>query len=207
MEVKRIFRGVSAKIISDFNVSAMYEHQGNKGSFREGALRDFLASDRMPSKYGLGTGEIVSSHGEVSKQRDLIIFDRMNGIPLLYSDTVQVFPVESVYGVVEVKSKLSKEELLKALDNIKSVKMLSDDAVVQYSKGPIAYARKASRPFGIVFADGLVNNSLESLAENLHGWESSPEKKFWPNMIFVLGVGVIYHIVGGWSSASQMSKY
>lgn len=197
MEVKRIFRGVSAKLISDFNVSSMYEHQGNKGSFREGALRDFLASDRMPSKYGLGTGEIVSSHGEVSKQSDLIIFDRLNGIPLLYSDTVQVFPVESVYGVVEVKSKLSKEELLKALDNIKSVKMLGDDAVVQYSNGPIAYARKAPRPFGIVFAYGLANNSLESLAENLQGWESSQEKKFWPNMIVVLGVGVIYHIGRG----------
>src|SRR5450830_224147 len=118
MEVKRIFRGVSAKLLSDFNVSAMYEHQGNKGSFREGALRDFLVSDRMPSKYGLGTGEIVSSHGEVSKQSDLIVFDRLNSIPLLYSDTVQVFPVESVYGVVEVKSKLSKDELLKALENI-----------------------------------------------------------------------------------------
>ena len=200
MEVKRIFRGVSAKLLSDFNVSAMYEHQGNKGSFREGALRDFLASDRMPSKYGLGTGEIVSSHGEVSKQSDLIVFDRLNSIPLLYSDTVQVFPVESVYGVVEVKSKLSKDELLKALENIKSVKALGDDSVTQYRNGPIAYARKTPRPFGIVFAYGLANNSLESLRSNLQEWESNEEKQFWPNMIVVLGVGVIYHVGAGFVS-------
>ncbi|MEI7052150.1 DUF6602 domain-containing protein [Pseudomonas koreensis] len=196
MEVKRIFRGVSAKLVSDFNVSSMYEHQGNKGSFREGALRDFLASDRMPSKFGLGTGEIVSSHGEVSKQSDLIIFDRLNGIPLLYSDTVQVFPVESVYGVIEVKSKLSKDELFKALENIKSVKSLADDGVVRYVKGPIAYTGKSPRPFGIIFAYGLANNSLESLADNLESWEASEEKKFWPNMVVVLDVGVILHTAG-----------
>ncbi|WP_122575221.1 DUF6602 domain-containing protein [Pseudomonas viridiflava] len=193
MDVRKIFQGISTKLLVDFETSAGINHQGAKGAVRESALREFLSDSRLPAKFGLGTGEIVSSFDRVSKQSDLVVFDRLDSIPLLYSDAVQVFPIESVYGVIEVKSRLSKEELFKSLENIRSVKDLVIDGLTKYSHPTIVYSRPTPRPFGIVFAYSLSTNSLESLTENLKEWELQSPKKFWPNLIVVLGEGVIHH--------------
>ena len=43
---------------TDFDVSAQIKHSGSKGTVRENILRDFLAEGRLPTKYGLGSGQI-----------------------------------------------------------------------------------------------------------------------------------------------------
>lgn len=194
MDVRKVFRTVSSKLLADFNISAEINHQGNKGSFRETALRDFLDAGRLPQKYGIGGGEIVGPARNVSRQSDLVVFDRMNGLALLFNESVQVYPIESVYGVVEVKSGLSKGELFKALENIKSVKALTPKESIVQKAGPgisMCYGRPA--PFGMVFAYSLAGNSLDSLCENLKEWESENLPEHWPNLIAVLGEGCIQH--------------
>ena len=92
---------------TDFVASAQVHHKGSKGTFREGILRDFLEAGRLPMRYGLGAGEIISYiRGETSRQADLIVYDKLNGITLLYDKAVQVFPINCVYGIIEVKSAL-----------------------------------------------------------------------------------------------------
>jgi hypothetical protein len=197
MDVRQLFRGISTKLLVDFETSAGMNHQGNKGAFRESAVKEFLSDNRLPARLGLGTGEVISSFGGVSKQSDIVVYDRLNSIPLLYNESVQVFPIESVYGVIEIKSKLSKDELIKSLENIKSIKDLVIDGGAAYLPSRGAHAHNASRPFGIVFAYALASNSLESLTENLKDWERENPSKFWPNMIVVLGKGVIHHFGEG----------
>lgn len=197
MDVRQLFRGISTKLLVDFETSAGMNHQGNKGAFRESALREFLSDNRLPARFGLGTGEVVSSFGGVSRQSDIVVYDRLNSIPLLYNESVQVFPIESVYGVIEIKSRLSKEELIKSLDNIKSIKDLVIGGGAAYSSPMATKAHNDSRPFGIVFAYALASNSLESLTENLKDWERENPSKFWPNMIVVLGEGIIQHYGDG----------
>lgn len=194
MDVKKIFRSVGRQMLESFLASAEMKHFGNMGSFREDALKSFLEQGRLPGRYGIGNGEIVSPNSESSKQIDLIVYDKLRGISLFYSDSVQVYPIECVYGVVEVKSSLSKEELIKSLENIKSVKAMAtqDTAEVRMLGGITArFARPA--PFGIVFAYRLSNNSLDSLEENLNEWESTVPPSLWPNAIVVLDEGIIYH--------------
>jgi hypothetical protein len=94
---------------ADFEAAAQINHSVSKGTFRENVLKDFLAEGRMPYKYGIGSGEVVGRVRDTSKQCDLIVYDRLNGVKLLYDEAIQVFPIDCIYGIIEVKSTLSKE--------------------------------------------------------------------------------------------------
>ena len=193
MDIKIILRRVSRKLLEDFEISANINHSGSKGMFRETSLREFLKEGRLPQRYGIGTGEIVGRARNVSHQSDLIIWDNFNGIALLLNNATQVFPIEAVYGVIEVKSTLSKQELVKALENIKSVKALTPKENIIQSNPVMQIGYPRPTPFGMVFAYGLSNNSLDSLRANLKEWEDNNSPEHWPNMIAVLGHGIIHH--------------
>jgi hypothetical protein len=206
MDIQKVFRGISKKLMNDFEISAQINHNGNIGSFRENALKEFLEIGRLPKRYGIGNGEIVGHISNVSRQSDLIIFDQLDNIPLLYDTQVQVYPIDCVYGIVEVKSKLSKEKLLEGLENIKSFKQLSpNDSITKefmFLKQTIA----RPRPFGFIFAYSLAGNSIDSLVKNLKEWEQKNSPEFWPNLIVVLGEGIIYHSPEGSFSKAIFSE-
>jgi hypothetical protein len=197
MDIRKVFRGISGKLMRDFEISTQFKHSGSIGNYRENALKDFLQVGRLPKKYGVGNGEIVGHISNVSRQCDLIIFDQLESIPLLYDDQVQVYPIDSVYGIVEVKSQLSKIKLFEGLENIKSVKELSPNDTVQKKVLFMYQNYKRPKPFGFVFAYSLDGNSLKSLTENLKEWEKNNTPEFWPNLIVVLGEGIIYHTSTG----------
>lgn len=156
-------------------------------------MRKFF-EERLPKRFAIGSGEIVIPERVTSSQEDVIIYDALASIPLIFSDSVQVFPIESVYGVVEVKSTLSKVELLDSLKKIKSVKELAPNDIVQLHHGAMSSGIRRPAPFGMVFAYVLADNSLSSLAANLAEWEAENEPSLWPNCIVVLGKGIIVHI-------------
>lgn len=194
MELKKVFREISKQLQSDFLISTQIKHNSSKGTFRENALWEFLSEGRLPKKYGVGSGEIVGLEKATSRQSDIIIYDNLDGIPLIYSESNQVFPVESIYGTIEVKSSLSKDELITALENIKSVKELAPkDKVILNPIPGISIGQERPVPFGIIFAYSLAGNSLNSLEQNLSEWEQSVSPRFWPNLIVILNEGLIYH--------------
>ena len=51
---------------------------------------------------------------------DIIIHDKFLTPYLVDMDGTKIVPIESVYGVVEVKSTLTKEELRKCVKNIRN---------------------------------------------------------------------------------------
>jgi hypothetical protein len=178
----------------DFEAVAQVKHAGSKGTIRENKLRDFLAEGRLPAKYGLGAGEVVGRIRDTSRQCDVIVYDKLNGVTLLYDDSVQVYPIDCVYGIIEVKSKLSKAEFLDALEKIKALKaMAPGGAVSQPLGGGLTMVHARPRPFGAIFAYGLADNSLDSLTENLREWERENPSTVWPNYVCILETGVIYH--------------
>jgi hypothetical protein len=70
----------------------------------------------------------AASKGNVSRQLDVIISDAAK-TPLFYrTGEDRVIPVECVYAVVEVKSKLDVHELERAFENMLSVRGLSKTA-------------------------------------------------------------------------------
>lgn len=198
MDTKIVFREISSQMISEFKKSGQVNHQGAKGAYRENALEDFLLDRRLPERYGIGSGEVVGPIQNVSKQCDLIIYDKLNGFSLLYQKNTQVYPIECVAGIIEVKSSLSKTEFLTALENIKSVKSLVPNEITTTKVNEfISTNYKRPLPFGAVFAYRLDGNSLESLEKNLSEWEKDVPKEFWPNVIAVLDEGLIFHYSDG----------
>lgn len=194
MDTKTLFQSISRKMRADFEASAQVQHAGSKGTIRENILRAFLAKGRLPEKYGVGSGEIVGRTRDTSRQCDLIVYDKLNGVTLLYDEAVQVFPIDCVYGIIEVKSSLSKAELLDALEKVRALKGMAPGGSVQQAAGAgWSMIHSRPKPFGMIFAYNLADNSLESLRDNLREWEAANPPTVWPNYICVLETGVIYH--------------
>lgn len=191
MDAKALFQTISDKMHADFKASAQVAHNGSKGTIRENILRKFLEEGRLPSKYGLGAGEIVGRIKDTSRQSDLIIYDKIDGVTLLYDEHTQVYPIDCVYGIIEVKSGLSKTEFIDSLDKIAAFKAMAPGGHVRVSRGGMTASFPRPRPFGMVFAYNLAGNSLDSLTENLREWEQHHPPELWPNYVCVLGVGTI----------------
>ena len=198
METKSVFRRLSRKMLEDFSLSAEISHHGSRGTYRENTLKKFLAEGRLPKRYDIGAGEIVGPVHNVSKQCDLIIFDSLNGISLIYDEDTQVYPIECVAGTIEVKSTINKDALIGSLENIKSVKKLAPrEKTTKTLSGFVHINYQRPLPFGAVFGYRLAGNSLSSLEENLREWESHTPKEYWPNIVAILDEGLIQHYRGG----------
>lgn len=193
MNVKLLYRQVAKKLISDFKISSQFKHQGSTGTFREDALKTFLLSGRLPEKYGIGSGEVIGPNSEVSRQSDLVIYDRLNCPVLLFEESVQIFPSDAVYGVIEVKSRLTKQKLNEGLENIAAFKRLVPKERAVQRNALIQMTYNKPRPFGIIFAYSLGGNSLDSLTKNLREFEANNDPDLWPNMIVILDEGIIRH--------------
>lgn len=91
-----------------------------------------------------------------------------------------MIPIESVYAVIEVKSSLNKTELIKSVENIKSVRSLP--------KHPIT--PQTSPTIGFIFAF-TSDTSLESLLNNLVEANTNINVNEHASIICVLDKGLI----------------
>lgn len=74
---------ISKRMLIDFNdITSQIEHRGLKGQAREVIVREFL-SKYLPKQLGIARGEIISSNGEVSREQDIIIYDKLK-CPIYY---------------------------------------------------------------------------------------------------------------------------
>jgi len=97
---------------------------GEMGGVRERRVRDFLAK-YLPSKYGVASGHIFDKQGVTSLQEDIVIFDRFNCPVLEIDPYYQVFPCESVYATVEVKSKLDDRKIEECIEHTSQLRRLN----------------------------------------------------------------------------------
>ena len=157
---------IQAKIAkSKFKGSGVFSHNPTKGVVREHILANYLRPF-LPSIYGLGTGQVFSSKGDVSRQIDIIIYDTVFSIVMNMDEEQLLLPCESVFGSIEVKSFLNKKELDAAIENIHSLKVLERESSDSMDFTPISrlevgaslsYDKIKRNPYlGIIFAlDGM----------------------------------------------------
>lgn len=91
-------------------VRAAITHAGEKGSALEAAASK-VVRDILPAEYGVGRGFVAhrtatSTKVELSPQFDLVIYDALRGGPLVRLGGCEVYPIEAVYGYIEVKASL-----------------------------------------------------------------------------------------------------
>jgi hypothetical protein len=191
MKFLQALRNVSGKLTAEFEDSKLFEHSGEIGEIREQLISQLLRPF-LPECYGLGTGQIFSLDGETSKQIDIVIYDSIYSNVLFKNKTSNLFPCESVYGEIEIKSNLSTDELIASLDNIESVKKLSRENSTMLDITPISHltvgnglsasTNKLNPYLGIVFGfDGLTSDTLlKTLNEEM----TKRNKANMPDFIF-----------------------
>ena len=148
MTLSEFFVRVENTMQSRFQEASLVRHAGDRGENRERILRDFLEK-HLPYRYGVTKGEIMTMEGEHSHAADIIIYDAVN-CPVLYEEDTAVLPVEGVYGIIEVKSRLPKPELLDAARKVESFKRLAPRELSVISTREYVTVHRPSRPFGIV---------------------------------------------------------
>ena len=119
--LNRYFRSIYNKLEADallFN--RRLPHEGLKGSENEQALADVLRSF-LPYRYGIEVNALVIDRdGAVSRQCDIVIYDDVR-FPKYFR---KVYPIETVFAVIEVKTELSKQQVDYALQNEASLRKL-----------------------------------------------------------------------------------
>jgi hypothetical protein len=143
-------------------------------------------------KYKISSGEIENNKGEKSCQHDLIIYDSEKFISFLDSEKNNIFPIEIVYGVIEVNASIkNSEKFKKDVDKIKKLKLLYKSTYPNYPE---------NIPFGFIFS------FKEKVKLNTIGDRTDINKltnddiMFLPNGIYLLDNGFI-----GFSSKNNNS--
>jgi hypothetical protein len=159
-DIRAVFAALSHSLQADFQRTAQIGHNGGKGGTREDSVRTFLR-DYLPTRYAIGQGEILHWSNQRSRQCDAVIFDGSRCPRLLIDPAHSVFPLESVYGVLEVKSDLSASELEKSFENSRSVKGLVPKGTIVVSGG--------GQPFsGVGIAMGMRRRRRQPRRARLH---------------------------------------
>ncbi len=120
---------IAKRLTQEFAFSASAGTPGLVGSSKEHPARVQL-ENLMPDGIGVGSGIVIDSYGGVSKQQDIVVFEKIcpvfsiNGSP-----DATYYPVEGVIAAGEVKSTLGKAELDDAFSKSVSVKELKRHAV------------------------------------------------------------------------------
>ncbi len=154
IDVGVVFRGYSRKVVREYEEAkaASPKHGFDPGPATERAVRDFFAK-RLPGRYGVGEGFVIDAEGNQSKQCDVVIYDKERTTVLSTEESLTFWPFESVYAIVQVKSKLTKVALQSAVENIAAFKRLrreQNDCV--RVGGMVSNIGNQNPPFGMLIA-------------------------------------------------------
>lgn len=124
-EIRGVFRESEQELWSLFRKSAFIKHGGEKGTYREDGVADFLRT-QLPGRYGVVKGELIDARGRRSRQIDIIVFDGTRAAPFVrggeYSNWI--LPAEAALATIEVKSALNKSHIEAASVGIGSLHAL-----------------------------------------------------------------------------------
>ncbi|WP_291285762.1 DUF6602 domain-containing protein [Flavobacterium sp.] len=146
------FEGAVYDIVGQFVKTKVINHSLTKGEEREDPLIEFLKAN-LPKTYSVVKGEVVDKLNNSSQQLDIMIFDNSRNIPF-YSGGHYILPAEALLGSIEIKSKITQEEVRKILKSVSTLKNLKPfGKKVDISKKQRSIEEKVScRYFHAVFA-------------------------------------------------------
>ena len=193
--LEREFLYWQTDMLTDYNKSKDIKHPRDVGTAREEILRKFLVSSGyIPKRYEVSrtSTRVVSTTGHISNEIDILLYDPLDSVCLMQREGIyEVFPVESVYGAIQVKSRLNKHEIKDGLANLASFKRL-DRTHYEPAGFVIPNKRKSNRGFGILFA---YDSDLEwqDIINEIETFAKQNPNHVWCNGVFILSKGFFLH--------------
>jgi hypothetical protein len=109
---------------NSFERAKTFAHRGDAGRVREEAVKEFLRK-QLPDRFAVASGEVIDSRGSRSGQTDVLIYDRSMTAPLVAFEHGDVLlAAESVLATVEVKTRLTADELELSLSGVGRLHLL-----------------------------------------------------------------------------------
>ncbi len=109
----------------------------SRGECREAVVASALRP-WLPERYGLGSGEVVGSDGSRSQALDIVIFDALYAVVFKTIGGKLLCPAESVFGTIEVKTKLDMAELGDGIRKGQSLAGIARERTTAYQFTPTA---------------------------------------------------------------------
>jgi hypothetical protein len=187
-------------MLADFKASGIAKHRGSKGTVREAQLlSNFLRKYLPRTVIAEHSGEVIATNGQVSGQCDILIMDP-DTPPFWDEEDYRIVPVECLYGVIEVKSFLDREELRSACANIARLKSFPKTAYhwnkIEQTRWAYGRSWQYVPTVGIIFAYNGLN--IETLGETLKEVSEGQPPELRVDSVWVLNKGFI-----NWSSPSN----
>lgn len=105
------------------SLAGAVEHHGMAGNIREILLTGVILP-LLPDGFRAATGKILDRAGKLSAQTDIIIYNKSRFSPLLFDEKTGIFPIDSVYYAIEVKSTVTATEVRNAIAKGQSLRSL-----------------------------------------------------------------------------------
>ncbi len=177
---------------AEFQAHEIVQHAGVRGDWREKTVQAFIDRHLPGHIKTVHRGEIITVDGEYSNECDIVITDRA-AQPLMGNDDGSVIFNESVYGVVEVKTSLTRKRAMETFNKLGKAKELKKSAYRPNARRQLykAYGRDWDHfpTASITFAFG--GPRIETVAAYLQEWKKGKPCGQWPDAIFILGRGYI----------------
>jgi hypothetical protein len=135
-DINKLFEGSLRRLRTEAEYfSRLTDHDPELGRLNETHLVRLLR-DYLPPKIGIGTGFIASGgeNQQQSPQCDIILYDALNNSPLYKSEAWSIYPIEMVYGVIEVKTTLNKPELRNAFEKCAKIRRMAQPSKNKWNK-------------------------------------------------------------------------
>lgn len=192
---KTNIRASVIKMASEFLGTKEFDHAGTKGSERELPVISFF-KDHLPDTYDVVTGEIVDLFGNHSPQMDVMIYDKQRNFAFSGKKKF-ILPAEALLVSIEVKSKLTKQELKKALSAAKKLKSLKPFRMLLSLHRKRGQVSRAPRYFHCIFAydsdltygKDWINREYNRLVDVSNELSIS---SYYINRLYVANRGLIY---------------
>ncbi len=127
-QILRQLQAQAAEILAEGVVLSSFKHKGLSGIEREEPVRRFLRT-HLPGRFHIGQGAIASSEEILEQQHDIVIADRDACFLLLNTLSAQLFTIESVHLIVEVRSRAN--ELKTVAKSLRAVRNLRPSVAIR----------------------------------------------------------------------------
>jgi hypothetical protein len=148
-QIRAQFQAQAAAILAEGTVLGSFQHRGVAGIEREQPIRRFL-SGHLPGRFLVGQGSIASAEVILPNQHDIIVADRDASFTLLNTVSAQLFPIESVHLVVEVRTNFG--DLEGVAKSLRAVRNLRSSAGIRQLGGPGSDVGSTAPPVHTVVA-------------------------------------------------------
>jgi hypothetical protein len=111
------------RLLLDSAEAADFEHKRVRGDERAASFARFFR-DRLPERFGVEKGEAIDYRDTRTGQLDFVVFDRSRCGPVRVGSENLLLPCEALYCVIEVKTRITQDELDTALKAAGKVRVL-----------------------------------------------------------------------------------